>query len=206
MLGLKYLREYVEISTTEFAKQLGVSQSSISYWENGRQPIPEKRLQQISFMTGVPKGLIVKEVSEDDRRKIEECSTEYLKVVLNMRHQLSSKEPPLDYDLEVLKERTEAFELEYQKTIDAFYSDIKAMPWQDRDSFEILQRVNALLKQPNGQAMLNLVIRGVEAYFDPTKNETMKLAIGKPPKDKQRNPYSAVITDLLEARFPKKDS
>ena len=200
MLGLKYIREYLEISTTELAKELGVSQSSISYWENGRQQIPPKRLQQISFLTGVPKELIAKEISEEDR--------------ININHLLANSKlfPDPDFDdipedvLEQLREQDEAREREYQKTIDAFYSDLKAMPWQDRDSFEILQRVNTLLKQPNGQAMLQLVLRGVEAYFDPTKNETMKMAIGKPPKDKQRNPYAAVITDLLEARFPKKDS
>ena len=49
------------MSQIELAKKLkGVKQSNISAWENGKEPVPEKRLKQMSKIFGRDLGKMVK--------------------------------------------------------------------------------------------------------------------------------------------------
>lgn len=55
MNSLKYIRRYVLCKTMDdLAEMIGVSKSAISMWENSKAPLPVKRKQQLSEMTGIP--------------------------------------------------------------------------------------------------------------------------------------------------------
>ena len=55
MIGLRYIREMHNISTTDLAKKLGVSHQAVSAWEQGKTRIPKKRLAELSIFFGMPK-------------------------------------------------------------------------------------------------------------------------------------------------------
>lgn len=53
MNGLKYIRERCNFSLGELSTELGISRQVLSRWENGNQPIPPARKQQLSSFFGV---------------------------------------------------------------------------------------------------------------------------------------------------------
>ena len=48
MLGLEFIRKLYGDTTIASAEKLGVTNAIISQWENGKKPIPEKRLSELS--------------------------------------------------------------------------------------------------------------------------------------------------------------
>lgn len=78
MNGLKYVRcETSRNTMDELAKILKVSKQAIYTWESGRKKIPEKRLNQLSDLTGVPKEyLLLSELSDKDKIAIKKYRLE----------------------------------------------------------------------------------------------------------------------------------
>ena len=72
MNGFKYIRCGTTRNTMDdFARVLKVSKQSIYTWESGKKKIPEKRLNQLSEITGVPKEyFLMTELSEKDKLEI----------------------------------------------------------------------------------------------------------------------------------------
>ena len=54
MIGLEYVRKQNGDTVEALATKLGITKSLISQWENGRKPIPSKRLIQLSELYGLP--------------------------------------------------------------------------------------------------------------------------------------------------------
>ena len=74
MNGFKYIREKVmEMSLNELAEVLGLSKQAVYSWENGKKKIPEKRLKQLTDISGIPeKYFLIQEVTEKDELIIEQ--------------------------------------------------------------------------------------------------------------------------------------
>ena len=53
MLGLEYIRKLYGDTTVTLAEKLEISNVNISQWENGKKPIPEKRLEELSSIYNV---------------------------------------------------------------------------------------------------------------------------------------------------------
>lgn len=68
MSGLKYVREKIlHQSLRELAKQIGVSKQAVYSWESGRRNIPEKRIKQLSELSGVPEEVfLIENIVEDE--------------------------------------------------------------------------------------------------------------------------------------------
>ena len=52
------------------AKRLGVSRQSVYYWEQGRQPIPKKRLDELSILFNIPKEYL-NEITDSQAQEID---------------------------------------------------------------------------------------------------------------------------------------
>lgn len=72
MLGLKFIRKLYGDTTIAFAEKLGVTNAIISQWENGKKPIPEKRLSELSkIYDNLPPKAFTKELTKLQELKIE---------------------------------------------------------------------------------------------------------------------------------------
>ena len=69
MNGLKFIRTRCNISLNELADILDVSRQQVSAWENGVEPISQKRLNQLSKYFGVDEKYFL-DISEDDKEFI----------------------------------------------------------------------------------------------------------------------------------------
>jgi transcriptional regulator with XRE-family HTH domain len=71
MTGFKFIRNQHNSTLEEFALLIGVSKQAVYMWENGKKPIPTKRLKLLSEITGVPeKYFLLEEVSDRDKLEI----------------------------------------------------------------------------------------------------------------------------------------
>lgn len=64
MIGLEYIRKLHNDTTITLAEKLGVTKGLISQWENGKKPIPDKRLDELSALYNVPKDYLSKELTK----------------------------------------------------------------------------------------------------------------------------------------------
>lgn len=71
MIGLEYVRKQNGDTVEALAIKLGITKSLISQWENGRKPIPSKRLIQLSELYGLPEKYFNKELNKSDQLKIQ---------------------------------------------------------------------------------------------------------------------------------------
>lgn len=59
---LKYVRkEILHYTMEELSNVLGVSKQSIYVWESGKKSIPDKRITQLSDLSGVPREFFVRD-------------------------------------------------------------------------------------------------------------------------------------------------
>lgn len=70
MLGLEYIRKLYGDTTVTLAEKLGISNVNISQWENGKKPIPEKRLDELSTIYNVSSEYFSKELTSLEQVKI----------------------------------------------------------------------------------------------------------------------------------------
>lgn len=71
MLGLEYIRTTFEDTTVTLANKLGISNVNISQWENGKKPIPEKRLEELHSLYNIPKEYFTKELTPLEQLKVQ---------------------------------------------------------------------------------------------------------------------------------------
>ena len=71
MIGLKYIRTLFNDTGEDVAEKLGVTKVTISKWENGIKPIPQKRLTELSEIYGIPEKYFNKELTKIEELKIE---------------------------------------------------------------------------------------------------------------------------------------
>lgn len=72
MLGLEFIRKLYGDTTIALAEKLGVTNAIISQWENGKKPIPEKRLSELSkIYDNLPPKAFTKELTKLQELKIE---------------------------------------------------------------------------------------------------------------------------------------
>lgn len=64
MIGLEYIRKLYDDTTITLAEKLGVTKGLISQWENGKKPIPDKRLDELSALYNVPKDYFSRELTK----------------------------------------------------------------------------------------------------------------------------------------------
>ena len=70
MLGLEYIRKLYGDTTITLADKLGITNALISQWENGKKPIPEKRLDELSNIYNVSSEYFSKELTLLEQVKI----------------------------------------------------------------------------------------------------------------------------------------
>lgn len=70
MIGLEYIRKLYGDTTVTLAEKLGISNVNISQWENGKKPIPEKRLEELSKLYNVSSEYFSKELTSLEQMKI----------------------------------------------------------------------------------------------------------------------------------------
>lgn len=69
MNGLRFVRTQCNYMMKELADILDVTKASITYWETGTKPIPDKRLAQLSNLFGVDSKYLG-EITEEDREHL----------------------------------------------------------------------------------------------------------------------------------------
>ena len=70
MLGLEYIRKLYGDTTITLADKLGITNVNISQWENGKKPIPKKRLEELSKLYNVSSKYFSKELTSLEQVKI----------------------------------------------------------------------------------------------------------------------------------------
>ena len=70
MLGLEYIRKLYGDTTITLADKLGITNALVSQWENGKKPIPEKRLEELSNIYNVSSEYFSKELTSLEQVKI----------------------------------------------------------------------------------------------------------------------------------------
>ena len=70
MLGLEYIRKLYGDTTITLADKLGITKSLISQWENGKKPIPKKRIEELSKLYNVSGEYFSKELTSLEQVKI----------------------------------------------------------------------------------------------------------------------------------------
>lgn len=70
MLGLEYIRKLYGDTTITLADKLGITNVNISQWENGKKPIPEKRLEELSKLYNMSSEYFSKELTSLEQVKI----------------------------------------------------------------------------------------------------------------------------------------
>ena len=70
MLGLEYIRKLYGDTTITLADKLGITNALVSQWENGKKPIPEKRLEELSSIYNVSSKYFSKELTSLEQVKI----------------------------------------------------------------------------------------------------------------------------------------
>ena len=70
MLGLEYIRKLYGDTTMTLADKLGITNALVSQWENGKKPIPEKRLEELSKLYNVSSKYFLKELTSLEQVKI----------------------------------------------------------------------------------------------------------------------------------------
>lgn len=72
LIGLEYIRKLYGDTTISLAEKLGVTNAIISQWENGKKPIPEKRLSELSkIYDDIPPKAFTKELTKLQELNIE---------------------------------------------------------------------------------------------------------------------------------------
>lgn len=93
MFGLEYIRKLYGDTTITLADKLGITNALVSQWENGKKPIPEKRLDELSKLYNVSKEYFSRELS-----KLEQLHIEYDKVSDEYDATVNEYEMPVDFD------------------------------------------------------------------------------------------------------------
>lgn len=70
MLGIEYIRNQLGMNISDLAKRLSVSRQIVSKWEKGEKNIPDKRLDELAEICGVPKKYFSKELDFADKINI----------------------------------------------------------------------------------------------------------------------------------------
>ena len=73
MSGLYFIRtKIINKKLVELSEKLGISKQAISGWEQSKRKIPQKRLEQLVELTGIPAVFfLIDNVSEKDKLEIE---------------------------------------------------------------------------------------------------------------------------------------
>lgn len=93
MLGLEYIRKLYGDTTITLADKLGITNALVSQWENGKKPIPEKRLNELSKLYNVSKEYFSRELT-----KLEQLHIEYDKMSDQYDETVNEYEMPVDFD------------------------------------------------------------------------------------------------------------
>lgn len=72
MIGLEYIRKINLDTVDSLAEKLNVTKGLISQWENEKNPIPQKRLEQLSTLYDVPIEYLNKHLSRIEQLKLHE--------------------------------------------------------------------------------------------------------------------------------------
>ena len=70
MIGLNYIRILYNKTTTQLANEIGMTNGTISLWEQGKT-IPLKRIEQLSTLFNIPAEYFTKELTDIDKLIIE---------------------------------------------------------------------------------------------------------------------------------------
>ena len=70
MLGFEYIRKLYGDTTITLADKLGITNALVSQWENGKKPIPEKRLEELSTIYNLSSEYFSKELTSLEQVKI----------------------------------------------------------------------------------------------------------------------------------------
>lgn len=95
MLGLEFIRTTFGDTTITLGEKLGISNVNISQWENGKKPIPEKRLDELHLLYDVPKGYFSKELS-----RLEQLIVEWVKIHKEWKASFHEYEAPIKFNSE----------------------------------------------------------------------------------------------------------
>lgn len=93
MIGLEYIRTTFGDTTTTLSQKLGISNVNISQWENGKKPIPDKRLDELHAIYQIPKNYFSKELS-----KLEELKVKWIKAHKELEESFVEIEEPIEFD------------------------------------------------------------------------------------------------------------
>lgn len=101
MIGLKYIRTLFNDTGEEVAEKLGVTKVTISKWENGIKPIPQKRITELSRIYGISEKYFNKELTKADELTIShhKLSNDYDNSVVEYEEPIAfdSKGNPIEY-------------------------------------------------------------------------------------------------------------
>lgn len=126
MKGLQYILEIEGVSVNELASRIDVAPSLIYRWLNGKKPMPEKRLIQITRMfPAYPKGMFDVEVSESD------------KVYLNnIKYELNIADKAAITPLLKMKKAIKQQVFEQQQVVDEINNILDIKSYDDMDGEE----------------------------------------------------------------------
>lgn len=93
MLGLEYIRTTFEDTTVTLANKLGISNVNISQWENGKKPIPEKRLEELHSLYHIPKEYFTKELTT-----LEQLEVQRVKIKKEYDASFVVEDVPIEFD------------------------------------------------------------------------------------------------------------
>lgn len=95
MIGLEFIRTTFGDTTITLGEKLGISNVNISQWENGKKPIPEKRLEELHLLYHIPKEYFSKELS-----RLEQLKVKWVKVHKDWKATFHEYEAPVDFNSE----------------------------------------------------------------------------------------------------------
>lgn len=93
MLGLEYIRTIFGDTTVTLAEKLGISNVNISQWENGKKPIPEKRLEELHSLYNIPENYFSKELTP-----LEQLKVKWVKVKKEYDDSFVVEDVPIEFD------------------------------------------------------------------------------------------------------------
>jgi transcriptional regulator with XRE-family HTH domain len=80
MLGIRYIRERTGMTMQELADRLEISKPMISMWESEKKVIPQKRLEQLESVFGIPQSYFSTPLEYIDMSALTSFIKEFLKV------------------------------------------------------------------------------------------------------------------------------
>lgn len=199
MIGLTYIRSSFNKSMQNVADRLGISKQTVSKWENGQRPIPEKRLNELADLFNLPLKYFDKELSDIEKYEIE-CIKLKKKLgyyednegnkIININ---SNEDMKMSMQLELIEEKIDSL-----KVIDKI---TRIMTFEDLDknissteqvsniinSYELLSDI-ILSKKANLNVISNLVY-SMALYYGAAENDEEQI-------EKEWGKYPLWMNDL----------